>query len=135
VYDGPINGADQALAIALSDSGVVITGGSEGSHYDYATIKYVQTSGIEEIVQQHHSDFSLLQNPVMQEIEVRCPFTKNENIVVNLYDISGRFVRTLFTGKSKDRLKLSVDGISSGTYFLSIRIDGGQEVKKVVVIK
>jgi uncharacterized delta-60 repeat protein len=42
-YDGPVNGGDEACAIALDDSGnVCITGSSDGSSgwYDYATIKY-----------------------------------------------------------------------------------------------
>ncbi|MCK4224128.1 MAG: SBBP repeat-containing protein, partial [candidate division Zixibacteria bacterium] len=42
-YDGPANSDDDALAIAVNDSGnVYVTGGSKGSgtSYDYATIKY-----------------------------------------------------------------------------------------------
>jgi hypothetical protein len=42
-YDGPVNGADYAAAVAVdSDNSVVVTGQSRGlgSGYDYATIKY-----------------------------------------------------------------------------------------------
>jgi hypothetical protein len=41
-YDGPTGGQDRAYAIAVGDSGVYVTGESEGdgTGYDYATVKY-----------------------------------------------------------------------------------------------
>jgi len=44
-YNGPVNGLDEAFAVAVDDSGnVYVTGRSTGSgtYEDYATVKYIQ---------------------------------------------------------------------------------------------
>lgn len=58
-YNGPANGADFAIAIAIDDySNVYVTGSSKGigSDEDYATIKY-NTDGVQQWVRRYNERY------------------------------------------------------------------------------
>ncbi|MCK4251989.1 SBBP repeat-containing protein [candidate division WOR-3 bacterium] len=114
-YDGPANAFDAAYAIAVDNAGnVYVTGQSAGSgtDYDYATIKYSATTGIEE-----HKVIPIKNNSMGSTIfsgPLRLPIDKTFKV----FDITGRVVMP--------------DKIKSGIYFVEI---DGQITKKVIKIK
>lgn len=62
---------------------------------------------------------NLYPNPTSQFIDISGSFIEYNNIVVNLYDINGRKLN-LVANNSSNSLRLNVESLSSGTYFVRI---------------
>lgn len=100
-YNGPRNNSDAATSIAVDNLGnVFVTGTSEGlrTSYDYATIKYVQTQGIEEKHEPLSANRLMLEakpNPFESQIIIRYSLPANGKVSLQIFDVSGRLVKTL----------------------------------------
>ena len=140
-YNGPGDSTDWTRAIVVDDNyNVYVTGYSWGigTDFDYATIKYVQKpTRVEESYKKRAVSFSLVQNPVFcNDIVVALHIKEEEKIIIDLYDVCGRFVRRLFSGKThKGKMSLSAQGVASGIYFLKAESRKLKKVQKVVILK
>jgi len=139
-YDGPGNLDDWASAIALdSANNVYITGRSVGSgtSYDYATIKYVQTPGIQENRSPLSADrFSLevylYPNPAKASFTVRIPLSADRSHL-KLFDISGKLVKEMTL--LRPETKVSLNGINTGVYFLSLETEEKRIIERLIIVK
>jgi len=135
-YNGPGNSSDAARSLAVDgQSNVYVTGYSIGSgtDFDYATIKYVQTQGIEEVrgQMQEVRELELYPNPAKIYFTVRLPKTVDHS-EIKIFDVTGKVVKELESSGNRE-LRVSLDGIKNGVYF--VRIDNSIQVTKIIVTR
>ncbi|MCK4233477.1 SBBP repeat-containing protein [candidate division WOR-3 bacterium] len=159
-YNGLGNGTDEAYSIAIDGSNNVYVAGKSmgsGTDYDYATIKYVQGTGIEE---EDGSEMevrgSLLltvtPNPFSSEVRIQisevgrksdiCPLTSD--LYLHIYDISGRVVKnfslptaysilpTVFTWDGRDELG---NEVQSGVYFCKLKSNRIERMCRIILLR
>jgi uncharacterized delta-60 repeat protein len=144
-YDGPTHGEDRAQAIVVDSIGnVYVTGYSVGSgtDYDYVTIKYVQTMpGVEENHQTLSTDcfsLKLYPNPAKSQTAIRYALPAESKVSLQLYDISGRLVKTLVNEQKKVgnySTNINSQTLPAGVYFLSLQTASKRLIKRLVVVK
>jgi hypothetical protein len=156
-YHGPVEyGDDYAYALAVDNSGnVYVTGASQGSgtDYDYCTIKYTKTTGVEDETEDKEkpTEFALSQNypnpfnPATairfkvegQRLKVPVPTT------LKIYNILGEVVKTLVNeAKLPGNYMVQWDGkndkgqqLASGIYFYELIVGDYTSSKKMVLLK
>jgi len=143
-YDGPVNSYDEAVSIAIDGSGnVYVTGKSIGNEtgYDYATIKYSQSTGISQISSGIPENFTLLQNypnPFNPVTNLEFGISDLGFVSLKVYDILGKEVATLVNEKlSPGKYKVEFDGsgLTSGVYFYRITAGEFTDTKRMLLVK
>ena len=76
------------------------------------------------------SNISIFPNPANERIYIESLIGENE-MEVGLMNISGKLIRSAFTGKGK--LIIDLDGIAAGTYLLQVSIGEERMMKRVLV--
>ncbi|MCK4307691.1 SBBP repeat-containing protein [candidate division WOR-3 bacterium] len=142
-YDGTGRN-DGARAIALDDSGnVYVTGLSYGSGtgYDYATIKYSYL-GVEERNERLEIRDWRLQiypNPSFGNALIKYGLPEKANVSLGLYDISGRLVKTLYSGnQEKGYHTINVGAYHdtpTGIYFIKFETEKFKATRKLTILK
>ncbi|RPI19630.1 MAG: T9SS C-terminal target domain-containing protein [Ignavibacteriae bacterium] len=77
-------------------------------------------------------------NPFNPTSKIKYEIPKNSYVVMSVFDISGKLVKTLVNEKQNaGSYEVRFDGsnLSSGTYFYRINADGFVDVKKMILIK
>jgi len=138
-YNGPGNYADYGRAIAVDNSGNVYVTGYSASlsttpyNYDYATIKYVQTQGINELMGSGNGELrvSVYPNPARNYLTIRFSQTA-DHTEIKIFNVTGNVVKE-FKSLGVGELRVSLNGIKNGVYFVKI----GEEIvrEKLVVTK
>ncbi|MCI0473753.1 MAG: T9SS type A sorting domain-containing protein, partial [Ignavibacteria bacterium] len=108
----------------------------------YATIKYIQTGAIEvnEIISlplAKTSGVEIFPNPAKSVIRVRCPLSVKS---IKIYDVMGKVVKEITSGirngtQNDNNIRVTLDGIKNGIYFLSIETREKRIIQRFVVIK
>jgi hypothetical protein len=151
-YHGPVeHGDDDAYALAVDSSGnVYVTGMSEGSgtDYDYCTIKYTKTTGVEDETEDKEkpTEFALSQNypnPFNPTTKIEFTLSKSGLVILQIYDVLGRKVRTLVSEELSSGYKSVIwdgkneDGkdVASGVYFYQLKVGDFSKPKKMLLLK
>lgn len=77
-------------------------------------------------------------NPFNPVSNITFEVGRKMNVVLNIYDISGKLVQTLFNGvkePGKYAVQFNAERLSSGMYFYRIEADGFTETKKLILLK
>lgn len=80
----------------------------------------------------------LFPNPVSSEVTVRYGIPRNTNLSLGLYDLTGREVRSIYSGKQRagyHTVKLSTSGLPNGIYFLRLKTDSFIKVQKLTILR
>jgi hypothetical protein len=78
-------------------------------------------------IETHNSvdDFRVYPNPFKEEFEIEFTLENRENIILDIYDVAGRKVMTLFEDELDfgfHNIKIETSGISKGTYFIELKM-------------
>lgn len=78
--------------------------------------------------------FSIYPNPANTEINVAMTLDNAENTVVKVLDISGKVISTMNLGtvNGQQTVSISLEGVSTGVYFVEMSNDNNTQVKKFV---
>ena len=143
-YNGPGNGDDEAVAMALDGQGnVYVTGFSmgAGTDYDFATIKYSQLTGINPISSDIPNSYSLSQNypnPFNPSTKIKFGVPKSGGVRLVIYDAIGREVATVVNEQLNAgtyEAQWNASNFPSGVYFYKITSGDFSETKKLILIK
>ena len=96
----------------------------------------VEASSKEETILDQKSAFSLYPNPVVDRITVEFVLEKNANVVVNMYDLDGRMIKSDDIGpmqKGYNTFTYSTDDLYDGLYILEMKA-GNKLFRKRVLI-
>jgi hypothetical protein len=82
---------------------------------------YMSCSGIEEITS--NIKHKLSPNPAANTAQLEIEFNAEEQISIDIYDVSGRRLKTLYTGKllaTKNSIQLDLSDFKNGYYFIKV---------------
>ena len=112
---------------------------NSGLAYASGTTIYKYTPealGIEEVVNEKDDvlEIIVLNNPVNTHLEFSINYKSNDNMLIELYDASGRFIkrlsRELINGSIKKNYKFSIESLASGIYYIDFHNNAGRTFKK-----
>jgi len=78
--------------------------------------------------------FSVYPNPANDVINISLTLTQSENTTINILDLTGKVIKTIYVGEldGTKNLSVSLDGMASGIYFIELVNADGRQVKKFV---
>ncbi|HDO26946.1 MAG TPA: T9SS type A sorting domain-containing protein, partial [Bacteroidetes bacterium] len=82
------------------------------------------------------SDFTLFPNPADHYFQLVMHLKRETTLKAVIYDLQGKPVKELFNGRLSGGLKkltFNISGFQQGLYFVAIRSEGQQKVKKLMV--
>jgi len=109
---------------------------SNGTCSDTVSFSVSITVGISEL--QNINGVNLFPNPVSQEATMNINLNEATEIIVNVYDITGKIVANVYNGSlnaGMNTLTVNVSSLQAGIYFTVINSDKGNRTLKMVVVK
>ncbi|MBI4726845.1 T9SS type A sorting domain-containing protein [candidate division TA06 bacterium] len=155
-YNGPDNSVDAAFGCAVDGSGnLYVTGvSSNGANYDYLTIKYNTSTGVEGMPGDsiQRIPLRLVQNspnPFSHATTIKYQIPQAGNVSLKVYNVAGQLVKTLIDENSNSLRNregregsVTWDGrdrnnqqVSNGIYFYQLQAGDKQATKKLIKLK
>ncbi|MEX1000718.1 MAG: T9SS type A sorting domain-containing protein [Crocinitomicaceae bacterium] len=94
--------------------------------------RIIDEVGVEE--ESENNFFTIYPNPAQDNLNVYMSFEKSKKTKINVVDISGKIIRTVNLGNvnGSKNFSISLEGMSTGVYFIELVNESGKEVKKFV---
>jgi hypothetical protein len=90
--------------------------------------------GIQESNEALASKVQVIPNPAHNKTSIHLQFKKPEEVEIVLYNLNHKKVSDLFSGTTGERsISFDTNGLSSGIYLVSIKIQGSQIFKKLII--
>lgn len=141
-YSVVVSAGPFSLAPGEEDSVVfAIVGGTSFSAYyancDSAYSAYIV--GVNESAQVPGIKmFRISPNVIRSKGELTFTIDRKSTVKINLFDVSGRVVKHIYSGvmgSGTHTLKMRVDGLPSGIYFLELNADSRTKIGKFMIVK
>ncbi|WP_026837735.1 HYR domain-containing protein [Gillisia sp. JM1] len=137
IYDNELGVAENA------DASTVIGGGSIVIHKPKGKGQEVVTKGTPIIMQDLQPEvlesLTMTPNPVVSVSTVRFSVNEDSNVILRVYDYSGRLIETLFTGSLKALENKDViferKNLMSGIYILKLTTATGHSYDKRIIVE
>ena len=131
------NGTTSAALVAGQTAAGTASNSQMVGHFGFiavpTAINAVEASGVGAI-----NSVSISPNPASGDVHINVTLASPQSIDLLLYDASGRFISTIYSGK-KDAGTFSqhfdTKSLSSGAYFVAARIPGALVQSKLNVVK
>ncbi|HMT29367.1 MAG TPA: T9SS type A sorting domain-containing protein, partial [Bacteroidia bacterium] len=94
----------------------------------------VCTTGANDLYANESSSITIFPNPVDKELYVELNQNVKENVTIEIFNIYGKLIRTLFTGEIKEgnwKYKFDLSDLSQGVYFVQLNSAIGIKVVKL----
>ena len=79
-------------------------------------------------------NISIVENPIKEVLELNIAFESSDNVVIEIYDIQGRFIeqltREIIFFKQTKNYQFKVDNLSAGSYFMNVHSNTGRKTLK-----
>lgn len=143
-YNGVTNETDEAKSILVDHFGnVYVTGSSDGigSNSNIATIKYSQSTGINQISSSIPELFRLFQNypnPFNPSTKINFEISKSSYTNLIVYDILGKAVLKLVDQQLQPgtyEVDFNGSGLNSGIYFYRLETGSFSESRRMLLLK
>ena len=144
-YNGPLgNGEDISYNVKVDNlRNVFVTGVSDrgGLIFDYATIKYSQTVGIEPVSNIIPDEYRLEQNypnPFNPKTKISYQIPKSGTVKLIVYDLLGSQLTVLENGHKQAgiyTLEFDASNQSTGIYFYKLISENYIETRKMILVK
>ncbi len=130
---------DEIGGLAVDNAGnAYVTGpvSNDTSGEDYLTIKYIQSTGINEFpsLTAKYTLFEIYPNPAKSFFVIRLPHTTDRS-QIKIFDVSGKLVKEIdYPSVHNDKvaeMRVSLDGIKNGVYF--VKVENETVLKKLIV--
>ncbi len=85
-----------------------------------------------------HMNLNVSPNPVDNQLFIKFNNNEKQNVRVNIFDATGRFVATIFDGNMQEGAQLipwATAGQAAGVYFLRLDLGGRRLLRKVVLAR
>jgi len=144
-YDGGFsNRSDKAVDVILDVSGNVIVIGfsSRGTNFDdFATVKYSQTVGVNQISSQNPESYSLSQNfpnPFNPGTKINYSLPASDFVSFKVFDVSGKQVDELIKNYQQAgnyEVYFDASALTSGIYFYRLQSGNYSATKKMILVR
>jgi hypothetical protein len=111
---------------------VVATGTCGASSSQTLNVKILICNSIDEKVKEDEQ-LTVYPNPNSGEFELKLNYAENQNTKIEMYNITGDLIYTAHL--TSDQIKIKMDTISSGVYFIKALSDHKEHTKKIVITK
>ncbi len=128
---------DYAFSMAIQPDGKIILGGS--SDTSIALARYTNASIVTGTINfsQKKQKLLIFPNPIHDEATLQYTLEKEEQISINVYDITGRIVKTILSNQDQlsgmQKQQMNLNELKAGTYI--IRISNGEGNMEVKIVK
>ncbi|GAA4269854.1 YCF48-related protein [Hyunsoonleella aestuarii] len=118
--------------IFIINSSLAFAGGTSLYKYTEETLN-LEYSNEEK---RNQLNLTLMQNPVKTLLEFTIEFPFHDNLLIELYDIDGKFIKQLtrdrLSTKTTKQYSFSVEDLNSGTYLLNLHSNTGRQFIKFI---
>jgi hypothetical protein len=141
MYEGPYSNDDQPADIAVDDSGnLFVTGYSHGggTYLDYATIKYVYSTSVDDGETLLDSGLRISPNPVVSACTMVVAVSRPVQCRVCVFGLDGRLVEQVFSGmlsSGEHAFQWIPSGAPSGVYLVRVSAGDTEETARMVVLR
>ncbi len=99
-----------------------------------AQIKYNVLTGLKNKALNYSAELQIYPNPANTSFVINFNINKDENIVIELYDIQGKLITTLYNEiLNGNKISIPVTDLSNGTYLIKIQTKNSLNVEKIVI--
>ncbi len=84
------------------------------------------------------TDLNIYPNPAQTFTHIEFSLFASSDVAIQVYDISGRLVKTIHAGKlssGTNKIKIDTQSLTNGTYFVNITANGMNKIAKLVITK
>lgn len=98
------------------------------------------SSGIQEFILEDNLNLFIYPNPASQVVNIIYDCQRNEYCDINIYDISGKMIETIYSGNLQQGKHIFVwnslknnNKISNGSYFCIVQTRNNRSIKKIIL--